>query len=469
MDGEGRTEGVETLLGNPKKAVLAMAIPMAIATTAQMSNNLIDAMWVAGLGEAALAAVGFTFPLFFIMVGIGNGIGVGAASFVSRRIGAGDKEAAEETATQAVFLTLIFSSAFTVLMLLVQKPMLILIGVGDSLDLCLEYTTPMFLFSAPIMTSVVYSQILRAEGAAKLSMKTQILSAVIHIILDPFFIYDFNGFGLGLGVLGASLAMVISMLASFAVLLYFYYSRNRVTYLAVRLRGRRLNLSVAKDILSVGIPASASYMVISLASVIMNLILVDAGGLEGVAVFSTTWRVINMFMVPLFAFSGGMVPVCAAAYGARDRDKLTAAYWYAVKSCAVLMSIITVASLVFAEQIVTIFTYSDTSSHLRPEMASALRWFSVFLPFAAWGFMAEGLFMSLGMGVKSMVTTAVRNVLQIPVSYVMVQHFHTLESIWIGVTASEIVGAVFPGLWSVFVLATVVKGLVPLRRGGAAE
>ncbi|NLL94629.1 MAG: MATE family efflux transporter [Thermoplasmatales archaeon] len=465
MDGEGRTEGVETLLGDPKKAVLAMAIPMAIATAAQMSNNLIDAMWVSGLGEAALAAVGFTFPLFFIMIGIGNGIGVGAASYIARRIGAGDKEGAEETATQAIFLTLILSAAFGALMLLVQRPLLVMFGVGDSLGLCLEYSTPLFLSSVPMLCTVVYSQILRAEGAAKLSMKTQILSAVIHVIIDPFFIYDY---GLGLGVLGASLAMVVSMLASLAVILYVYYSKNRVTYLAVRLGGRRPNLPVARDILSVGIPASLSYVVISVASVIMNVILVDAGGLEGVAVFSTTWRVINLFMVPLFAFSGGMVPVCAAAYGGKDRDKLTAAYWYSVKAGAVLMAAVTAASLLFADQMVSIFTYSDTSSHLRPEMASALRWLSLFLPFAAWGFMAEGLFMSLGMGVKSMVTTTVRNVLQIPVSYVMVRHFHTLESIWAGVTASEIVGSIFPGLWSVFVLATVVRGLVPLRRDGGA-
>ena len=74
---EQNTKGVDTLLGNPRKAILAMSVPLIIAMIAQSANNLIDAVWVAGLGSEALAAVGFIFPLFFILIGFGNGIGIG--------------------------------------------------------------------------------------------------------------------------------------------------------------------------------------------------------------------------------------------------------------------------------------------------------------------------------------------------------------------------------------------------------
>ncbi|MDD7424580.1 MAG: MATE family efflux transporter, partial [Candidatus Methanomethylophilaceae archaeon] len=73
-----KTKDVETLLGNPKKAMMAMAIPVIVAMVVQNANNLIDTVWVAGLGTNALAAVGFAFPLFFIIISIGNGIGVGS-------------------------------------------------------------------------------------------------------------------------------------------------------------------------------------------------------------------------------------------------------------------------------------------------------------------------------------------------------------------------------------------------------
>ncbi|NLN71476.1 MAG: MATE family efflux transporter, partial [Thermoplasmatales archaeon] len=75
-----KTKGVDTLLGDPKKAIIALSVPYMIAMIAQTANNLIDSAWVAGLGPDALAAVGFVFPLYFILVGVGNGVGVGAAS-----------------------------------------------------------------------------------------------------------------------------------------------------------------------------------------------------------------------------------------------------------------------------------------------------------------------------------------------------------------------------------------------------
>ena len=82
---EQNTKGVDTLLGNPKKAIIAMSVPLIIAMIAQSANNLIDAVWVAGLGSDALAAVGFIFPLFFILIGIGNGVGIGASSAIARQ------------------------------------------------------------------------------------------------------------------------------------------------------------------------------------------------------------------------------------------------------------------------------------------------------------------------------------------------------------------------------------------------
>ena len=74
------TDDVKTMLGDPRKALIAMAIPMIVATVVQSANNIVDAIWVSGLGTAALAATGVAFPFFFIVMGIGNGIGVGKAS-----------------------------------------------------------------------------------------------------------------------------------------------------------------------------------------------------------------------------------------------------------------------------------------------------------------------------------------------------------------------------------------------------
>ena len=85
------TIGVKNLLGDPKKAILKMSFPMMIGMLSQSLYNLVDGIWVAGLGADSLAAVGLFFPFFWIVMALGSGIGVGGSSAISRRIGGKNK------------------------------------------------------------------------------------------------------------------------------------------------------------------------------------------------------------------------------------------------------------------------------------------------------------------------------------------------------------------------------------------
>ena len=95
---ESLTSGVQTLLGDPKRAVLRLSLPMMAAMFVQSLYNIVDAIWVAGLGSEALAAVGLFFPFMTGMMALATGLGVGGSSTVSRRIGARDKPSAERAA-----------------------------------------------------------------------------------------------------------------------------------------------------------------------------------------------------------------------------------------------------------------------------------------------------------------------------------------------------------------------------------
>ena len=88
---EIQTEGVKTLLGEPRKAIIKLALPMIAAMSVQTIYNFVDAIWVSGLGADALSAVGFFFPFFFMTMAMGRGLGLGGGSAISRRIGARDK------------------------------------------------------------------------------------------------------------------------------------------------------------------------------------------------------------------------------------------------------------------------------------------------------------------------------------------------------------------------------------------
>ena len=107
-----QTKGVETLLGDPKKAIIKLSIPMIAAVLSHTIYNLTDAIWVSGKGPASLSAVGFTFPFIFMAMAIANGIGIGSGAAISRRIGAGDKSSADLVASHAIVIMLIIVFLF---------------------------------------------------------------------------------------------------------------------------------------------------------------------------------------------------------------------------------------------------------------------------------------------------------------------------------------------------------------------
>ena len=456
MEDYEKTKEVETLLGDPKKAIIAMAIPTAVALVAQSANNLIDAMWVAGLGRDALAAVGIIFPLFFIIISISNGIGVGAASAISKRIGAQNKTGADNTATHAIVLILIASVIMTIALTLFLEPLVRIMGAGateSTIQECINYGMPMMLFTFVFLIVGVMSSILRSEGAAKRSMYILILAAAINIVLDPIFIYDF---GLGMGMAGAAWATVIAEAIAMIVMLYWYFGKKDL-FLKFKFKGFKFDMPIIKDIFRVGLPASIQLMLISLVSIFMNLMLLQVGGDDAVAIYSSDWRIINILAIPVMGIATGMVPVCAAAFGARRYDKIDIAYKYSVKTGVLAMLIISIITAIFASQILTVFTYDPDTVYLREGMVQFMRIACVFLPFMAVGMVAESLFQSLGMGMKSLISAVFRNFLMLPICYLAMVYTSQLSWIWWGVTVSEIIGSVFIAIWSFLVLRVIMR------------
>jgi putative MATE family efflux protein len=451
-----KTKGVDTLLGDPKKAIIALSVPYMIAMIAQTANNLIDSAWVAGLGPDALAAVGFVFPLYFILVGVGNGVGVGAASAIGRAIGRGEKETANKIASQAVVLAIAVSILVSALLLVFQEPILLMLGAGDTIGLCLEYGTPIFLMGVFMILNGVMGGILRAEGNAKAAMNAQILMAGSNMILDPLMIYDY---GLGLGIAGAAWATVAASMISLGVMIYLFFFAKKRTYITMSLKDSKPDMVIYKDILRVGIPSSLEMLIVSIVSAIMNVLLIMVGGTDSVGIYVSVWRLIMLAMIPMMAISGASVPVCAAAYGAKRKDKLRTAYFFGIKLSTLLLLVLSAILFVFAEYVTLIFTYAESTAYLRDEMVPCLRYMCLFLPFVGWGGMSTTLFQAVGKGFNSFLSTTFRNTLQLPVCYVLILTVGTLESVWWGITSMEIIGSLVPGVWSLILLGSITKGM----------
>ncbi|MFV9676133.1 MAG: MATE family efflux transporter [Methanosarcinales archaeon] len=439
-----KTVGVETLLGDPKKAVIKLALPMIAAMSMQTIYNLVDAVWVSGLGADALAAIGFVFPFFFLVIGLSNGLGIGAGSAISRRIGAQDKRGADNVAVHALIMMLLLTVLFTIPFYAFTDELFVLIGAGNTADMAIAYARIIFAGSIFIFFTNIANAILRGEGDARRAMYAMTLGAGLNIILDPIFIYSF-----GLGVAGAAWATIVSLaITSIIMLNWLLFKKD--TYVSFKFDDFKFDKDIVKDIFRVGLPAAVMQLSMSLTLLIMNLIIVQVDSTDGVAVFSTGWRVVTIAILPLMGVATAVVSVTGAAFGARSFDKVNFVHLYATKLGLIIESVIGVATFILAPQIAAIFTQAEGMTHIASELTFFLRIISLFYPSVSFGMLSSSLFQGTGKGMYALIVTVLRTLILTPLfAALFVFYFNFgLHGVWWGLVVANVIGPAIAFAWA---------------------
>ena len=248
------SDNIDIMLGNPKRALIKMSIPLIVSLLITSFYNLIDAAWVSGLGADALAGVGFFTPIFMILVGFGNGLGSGTAFAISKYIGENDKIKADNASVHSILIDIVVSIIITVILLIFLNSILNAMGAGSTIGYATDYGIIILAGSVFIILSNALYGIFRGEGDTKRPMYAMIVSAVLNMVLDPIFIYTFN-----LGVKGAAIATIISAVFVIAVLIYWFYVKKD-TYLKPYLGNFNYKRDISIDVVKVGIPASVQLL-----------------------------------------------------------------------------------------------------------------------------------------------------------------------------------------------------------------
>lgn len=438
------TKGVQDLLGEPKRAILKISIPMIIGMLFQTLYNIADGFWVAGLGADQLAAVGLFFPFFIIIMAIGAGIGVGGSSAISRRIGEQNKIDADNTAVHTIVIGIIVALLFSLPVLpFVDTIFTMISGNGSVADMAADYATILFTGAIALIFSNIANAILRGEGDAKRAMYGLIVGSGLNIVLDPIYIYGFN-----LGVIGAALATVTSMIVSSILFIYWLFIKQD-TYVDITLADFTPQKKIVKEIFSVGLPSSLAQLSMSIAIIFLNIIVIAVGGTDGVAVFTSGWRIIMLGVIPLFGLAIGITAVSGAAYGARDKEKLNTAFHFAVKIGVLLEFILGIVIAVFAPQVSLIFTYSEGAARISSELIVFLRITAIFYPTVPLGIITASMFRGVGKGTRSLIATILRTVfLQLPMVYILgITLGFGLRGVWWGIVLGNGVAGVIIFLW----------------------
>ncbi|WP_296868013.1 MATE family efflux transporter [uncultured Methanobrevibacter sp.] len=432
-------KNVELMRGEPEIAVRKLAIPIMISMLLTASYNIVDGIWVAGLGQAAIAGIGFVTPIFMVLNGFSVGLGNGATSSISRSVGAKNRERASKAAAHSLLIFLVASIVLTVTLLIIQESLLKTYGAsGQSLTEAIKYGTPLFLGLFAFMFANGGSGILRGEGDMKRAMYAMIVSVALNFILDPIFIYVLN-----LGSAGASLATIVSSLGAAIVIIYWILIKKD-TYVNVTFKGFKFDSEIARDILKVGIPASLDMFVMSIAMSFYLMFISSVGGEYGIAAFTSGQRLYLFGIMPLTAIASAVAAVSGSAFGARNWDYLSRTHTYGTKFAMMVSVVILIILVIFAPQLSMIFAYTPETAPLIPEITSFLRIASFGLLLVGIGMPSSFFYQGIGRGTTSLAWTIIRElILTVGFTYLFgIVLNWGLTGIWVGLAIGRIIASI---------------------------
>ena len=439
------TEGVQDLLGDPKRAIVKLSIPMILGMTILSAYQLADGIWVAGLGSDHLAAVGLFFPFFLIIMAIGNGLGMGGSTAIARKLGARKKTDAEYIGINTIVLGLIIGLLVTLVSLPLVEPVFHSLSDSKTVGLyATTYANILFAGAVIIIFPCVGNAIIRAEGAAKKAVIGLVIGSVSNIVLDPIFIYS-----LDMGVAGAAWATLVSLFLSSLIFVYMIFIK-RSSFLQVSFSKFRFKGVIVKDILRVGIPSAMTQVSISISLFFLNIIVKIIQGDAGIAVLTGGWRILMMGVIPMLGVSPAIESVSGAAFGALDKKKLQTSLWYSIKFGLLLEAVIALLIFVFAEQVAFLFSYSTGSTVIFSDLVLFLRVTALYYPVVPASVAAASVFRGMGYGTISLFNTILRVIiLQTIFSYVLALVLNWgLLGVWGGIVLGAAISVVISVTWA---------------------
>jgi putative MATE family efflux protein len=423
------------------KLIISLSLPGMMAMITMTLYHLVDTFWVAKLGHEAIASLTVIMPVQGILLAVSLGSGIGISSLTSRHFGEGNIESTNHIAGHIFPISAVFGGLAIALYLTFTQPLLKLGGATpDIMDYAIQYLriiaigTPFFVYQG------LSNELLRSSGDALRPMVFSITGAVINIALDPLFIFG-SGFFPEMGVGGAALATVISQFIG-ALLAFLYIVAFRKSAFNITLRHLKPNLSIIRDIYSVGFPTMLTVLSESITFIVLNHVLSGFGSVA-LAAGGLAMRIIDFAYMPVFGASEGVLPIIGFNYGAKLLDRLWRTVRLSSLGLAAILGIFAIFAVIFTPQIIGIFT---DEPELTDQSILAVRIFlsSVFIFGPSNMFITT--FMGLGKGKDVFLLSMVRQVVLV-ISLLILPRILDLNGAWASMPVADLAGFIVGGFW----------------------
>lgn len=401
----------------------SFSLPAIIGMLVNALYNVVDRIFVGrGVGSIAIAATTVAFPIMIILFAVSMLIGIGATALVSIRLGQQKKDEAEEIIGNALLLLILLPLILSIFYLFFSDPILVLFGASpDVLPYAHDFTRIIMLGSVFGSISFGVNNFIRAEGNPKIAMYTQLLGALINIVLNYFFIFH-----LGLGIKGSALATVCSQFfTALWVMGYFYTGRSQ---LKIRLKNLRPKLPIIISTVSIGFAPFAMQVSQSIQQTILNKTVFFYSGDIALSAVGIMFSIATLLFMPIVGLSQGAQPLIGYNYGAQKYDRVRETLKKAVLAGTCIAVVGFVIVYLFPYQIVGLFSEGDVA--LTELTTHAMKTFLVMMPFIAFQILCSNYFQAVGKPIQSTILSLSRQVLLFIPLLLILPRFWGIEGVW---------------------------------------
>lgn len=390
-----------------------------------------------GLGTEGLAALNLAIPVYNFIHGTGLMLGAGGGTKFSVCRAHGNRQEADRVYTDALRLTFLLSLPFFLTGLVWPDELALLLGADKSvLAMTATYLKWLLLFSPAFILNEVLLCFVRNDGAPRLSMAAMLTGSFANILLDYVFIFPME-----MGMFGAVFATGLSPLISMVMMSPHWLRRKN----GFRLVRAGMNIRMAGQILSLGLPSLIAQTASGLVMICFNGIMLGLEGNVGVAAYGV---IANIALVVLAVYSGmgqGIQPLISSAYGQADRGRIKLLMKYSVSSVLAISFAVYAFLFIFAEPIVSVFN-SEGDPALALTAARGLRLYFISAAFMGYNTVLSAYFSSVEDPVPAQILSILRGlVLILPLAYLLSAFWQT-DGTWLACPISEAAAAAL-GLW----------------------
>ncbi len=411
------------------KLLLQYALPAIVAMTASSLYNTIDSIFIGqGVGPLAISGLAITFPLMNLSAAFGAGVGIGAATCISVKLGQKDYKLAEKIFGNNVMLNLVIGIVFSIVALTFLNPILRFFGASaNTLPYAREYM--LVILSGNVISQMFFglNAVLRAASKPRQAMMATILTVILNVILAPIFIWV-----LDMGIQGAAWATVISQATALIWQCRLFSNPNEILHFK---RGiYRPNTTIVKNILGIGMSPFAMNVCACVVVIFINTGLARYGGDLAVGAYGIANKVAFMFIMINMGLNQGMLPIAGYNYGAQQYDRLIRVLKYAAIAGTCITTTGFLVAHIWPYECARLFT---TDTQLIQISMRAIKINMLAFPLVGYQMVVTSFFQSIGKAKISMFLSLSRQMLFLLPLLIILPHFFQVDGVWMSLPLAD--------------------------------